>query len=477
MANSPFDTLDRVSQRTTSAVVARAGTKSLALREFLARALVDPSHPGSFMREPQIEAVHGYVAAVEKLDDLAGNLLQRELVNALDGGDQPETGDRDRYQFRRSWYPFRHQIEAWKELLAPEPRSVLVTSGTGSGKTECFLVPLLNSLVEQSLTSQSMVGVQAIMLYPLNALINSQRERLSDWTSPFKGKIKFALYNGATPETKPEINRQQCPEEVIDRTILRSAPPPILVTNITMLEYMLVRFEDSPILHRSKGKLRYIILDEAHSYVGSQAAELSLLLRRVLHAFGVEPQNVKFVATSATIGRHGDQQTKDGLRKFLSQVAGIAKSQVTVIEGERKIPELPKLAPTAILPTEDEIRSLDPEQLFDRLGSTKNFVSGFTKITREPMSFDEWNREIGVSDRALGRALLQAGSRAERNGERLLPIRIHAFHRSQSGAWACINPQCNGRKTRLSKILLGHSARFTSSDWNTARTARRPSSK
>src|SRR5580704_7671036 len=126
MEKSSFDTIDRVAQRTTSAVVARAGTKSLALREFLASAMIDSGQPASFMQEPQIEAAHGYVAADVKLEDLAGNLLQRELIDALDGGDKPEIGDRERYRFRRSWPPFRHQIEAWKELLSPNPRSVVV---------------------------------------------------------------------------------------------------------------------------------------------------------------------------------------------------------------------------------------------------------------------------------------------------------------------------------------------------------------
>ena len=86
-----------------------------------------------------------------------------------------------------------------------------------------------------------------------------------------------------------EHERRRYPEEVIDRNMLRESPPPILVTNITMLEYALIRFEDRPILEKSRGKLKFIILDEAHTYVGSQAAELSLLLRRVLRAFGVSP--------------------------------------------------------------------------------------------------------------------------------------------------------------------------------------------
>ncbi|MCV5688520.1 hypothetical protein OFN32_30410, partial [Escherichia coli] len=80
------------------------------------------------------------------------------------------------------------------------------------------------------------------------------------------------------------------------------APPSIMVTNTTMLEYMLIRRKDAPIIEKSQGMLKYIVLDEAHSYIGSQAAELSLLLRRVMHGFGVTPDQVRFVATSATIG-------------------------------------------------------------------------------------------------------------------------------------------------------------------------------
>jgi ATP-dependent helicase YprA (DUF1998 family) len=78
-----------------------------------------------------------------------------------------------------------------------------------------------------------------------------------------------------------------------------------LVTNITVLEYMLIRSNDRPILDASQGKLEFIVLDEAHTYIGSQAAELALLLRRAMQAFGVEPGNVRFVATSATIGAGG----------------------------------------------------------------------------------------------------------------------------------------------------------------------------
>lgn len=87
-----------------------------------------------------------------------------------------------------------------------------------------------------------------------------------------------------------------------------------------MLEYMMVRQIDAPILQKSQGKLRWIVLDEAHSYMGSQAAELAMQLRRVLHAFGVEAKDVRFVATSAATIAGADAEEK--LKQFLSEISG-----------------------------------------------------------------------------------------------------------------------------------------------------------
>ncbi|WP_292097738.1 DEAD/DEAH box helicase, partial [Mesorhizobium sp.] len=178
------------------------------------------------------------------------------------------------------------------------------------------------------------------MLYPLNALIESQRERLSAWTKPFSGKLRFCLYNGDLPKDAKESDRRRSPEQVIDRTQLRASPPPVLVTNVTMLEYMLARAEDRPILDISKGKLRWIVLDEAHSLVGAAAAEIALLLRRVLLAFDVKPEEVSFVATSATIG--SGENVREQLQRFLADVAGIPDSRVSVVEGHRLLPGRPQ---------------------------------------------------------------------------------------------------------------------------------------
>jgi ATP-dependent helicase YprA (DUF1998 family) len=449
MFQDPFATLTRLGQRSTAAVLKGAGTKAAQLRAQLASTMAEIGAANGFLTQPILEAAHSYETTEERLQDLSGGLLHPSLVDALDGDGIPDPADRERYRFKRDQRPFRHQIEAWKNLLAPEPKSVVVTSGTGSGKTECFLVPLLNSLAEQASAEERAVGVQALMLYPLNALINSQRERLSDWTAPFGGKIRFALFNGETPADAQESERRRFPNEVIDRKRLREEPAPILVTNITMLEYMLVRFEDRPILNLSQGKLRYIILDEAHSYVGSQAAELSLLLRRVMFAFGVRPQDVRFVATSATIGKQGDPNTAAGLKTFLSQVAGVPEAQVVVIEGQRRIPVLPKPRAELNLPAIDEVEAASPVSLFDRLGATPQYAAAFNILSNTPLTFPEWCEALGTKDPIVGNAMLQAGARAEKNGEKLLPLRVHAFHRTQPGVWACLNSRCSGRTNAL----------------------------
>lgn len=443
-----FDTLLRVSQRSTSAIVARAGTQSQPLRAYIAE-VTRPEGIEPFVREPFLEAAHGYVPSHIRMNELPDSLLRADVLDALDGLESTDMDGRRRYRFRREWFPYKHQVESWETLSSKDKKSLLVTSGTGSGKTECFLVPLINDLATQAAAGHRLVGVQAIMLYPLNALINSQKERLSDWLSPFKGKIRFALFNGETPETARDDLRDLTPEEVIDRTDLRANPPPILVTNITMLEYMLIRYSDQAILNQSNGKLKYVILDEAHSYVGSQAAELSLLLRRVLRAFGVEAKNVRFVATSATIGKTGDAKTREGLRDFLAQVGGIPREQVVVVEGHRQEPWLPKEKPDLALPSPGELAGMSTASKYERIASTPAFRKAFRALNEKPMSRRDFFEIAGIRDPVQGTAILTAAAGATRDGkddgEKLLPLKIHAFHRAQPGAWACINSSCEGK--------------------------------
>ena len=238
-------------------------------------------------------------------------LLDPRLVHAM--ANHPERHAAEAFPLDRR--PYTHQVEAWRALAAPEARAVVVSAGTGAGKTECFLVPILDDLVRHR---GERSGVQALFLYPLNALIESQRQRLSAWTQPLGGDVRYCLYNGQTQREAPAAERAQYPEEVRDRARLRENPPELLITNATMLEYMLVRPDDAPILEKSKGSLRYLVIDEAHTYVGSMAAELTLLLRRVMRAFGVTPDQVRVVATSATLASGASEAQQAALTAFMS---------------------------------------------------------------------------------------------------------------------------------------------------------------
>jgi len=292
--------LPELSIRAARATVSRLGFSNAPLRAHLMDVFARGfGERGAFLGSPVFEATFGWQTSNQTIASLAGTLLDAELIAAMD---EPPGGKKSEYRFAKTASPYRHQIMAWEHLLAPEAQSVVVTSGTGSGKTECFMVPIINKLVvEHRQRKSKLVGVRALFLYPLNALIQSQRERLNAWTSRFDDGVRFCLYNGLTPNKVKQEQRDRSPNEVVDREVLRASPPPILVTNPTMLEYMLVRAQDAPIIDASKGKLEWVVLDEAHTYIGSQAAELALLLRRVLHAFGVKAENVRFVARVSRI--------------------------------------------------------------------------------------------------------------------------------------------------------------------------------
>ena len=307
-----------LSVRSGRAILSQLGLGSPALRGYLenlyARA---PGEPGALLADPVLEAAFGWKQADVDMQGLSrSGLLRKDLVSAMA---RPPREHRNEYAFPRSRKPFQHQLDCWRLLLDDTPRSVLVASGTGSGKTECFLVPILEDLARERARTGALTGVRALFLYPLNALINSQRDRLRAWCGGFGGDIRFCLYNGETPETAPSHEQSRAGAEQVSRKALRESPAPVLVTNSTMLEYMLVRTEDRPLLDQSRGKLRWIVLDEAHTHIGSQAAEMALLLRRVLYRFDVDPSDVRFVATSATIG--GVDAGND-LQRFLADVSG-----------------------------------------------------------------------------------------------------------------------------------------------------------
>lgn len=440
----PFATLSEIRRRSAEAIISQSGIRDTYLVNHLRQVFnAETAAAGGLLQQPIIEGAHPFIPAAVNIARVPSNVLHPRFVEAIDG--LAEGSD---YRFPKTRRPFRHQLEAWEHLSKQgDPQSVLVTSGTGSGKTECFLFPILSDLVSQVAGSKGTIeGVQAIMLYPLNALIESQRERLSAWTRPFGGSIRYCLYNGDLPNSQPESLKRVTPEQQIDREQLRSTPPPILVTNVTMLEYMLARAEDQPIIEKSKGKLKWIVLDEAHSLVGAAAAEIALLLRRVLLAFDCKPEEVRFVATSATIGSGHDIQNQ--LKRFLADVAGIADANVHVVEGERQLPVRP--ASRAKLPSSDNLEKMTGRELFNALASDDtawDFVAN--KLFVRPQTLAEMEtvaRRLGLDAERLMSFLANAQRSNPETGEteNLAPMRIHGFERAVPGIWSCVNPNCKG---------------------------------
>jgi DEAD/DEAH box helicase domain-containing protein len=446
--------IDELNTRSQRSALGLLGLANRPLRTFLGEQMTKtPGEIGSLLADPVFEPTYGWQESQETMRSLRGSLLNERLLESMSA---PPSRLADDYTFPLDRSPYAHQLQSWKMLSTESPQSLVVTSGTGSGKTECFLVPILNRLATQSKAEGRLQGVRALFIYPLNALISSQQNRLDAWTHGFQGDVRYCLYTGDLPN-KEKATKRQYDGQVIDRAELRAHPAPMLITNATMLEYMLIRKEDEPILAQSRGKLEWIVLDEAHTYIGSQAAEMALLLRRAMLAFGVEPQNVRFVATSATFGM--DSETSKQLQNFLSDMAGVSPDQVHVIHGSRQIPPLRENVDYAFGSCSvEEIRQIaaHSEQSVDRYTALERhptarsireaFIhNGSTSVQKLSQLAARFNAN-GIGPKSIIQWLdLMSGTRGA-DGQAFLPLRIHLFHNVLSGVRACVDPECSVKK-------------------------------
>jgi ATP-dependent helicase YprA (DUF1998 family) len=218
---------------------------------------------------------------------------------------------------------YLHQEQAIRKAAAG--RNLVVATGTGSGKTECFLLPVLSRLVAEHAAGTLGPGVRALLLYPMNALANDQVRRLRRVLAGFP-PITFGRYTGDTPERASEgaslfeeLNpgEARLPGELLSRQEMRDSPPHLLLTNYAMLEYLLLRPADIELFEgKHGGHWRFVVLDEAHVYDGARAEEVGMLLRRLRERVGRCPDDdperagvaadpggrFQAIATSATVG-------------------------------------------------------------------------------------------------------------------------------------------------------------------------------
>ena len=269
---------------------------------------------------------------------------------------------------------WKHQTDAVQLLLSG--MNAAIATGTSSGKTLCYQIPILDDLVRDS-----SAGLRAVIIYPLNALVNDQ---LTEWEQMLAEypQIRFARFTGQTPNTQTDyvqalratfreemsdqgLTQQELqqkvelrlaeqlgndiPNRLNHREAIRSSPPQVLITNFSMLEYLLERPVDASIFTNSR--LKFLVLDEAHAYRGVQATEIAFLVRRLKDRLQLE--RLLCIATSATLGKQDDPESRVKVRKFVSNLFDEEFNEPNPISGTAAEPHLqqPSFCPTPQLPS------------------------------------------------------------------------------------------------------------------------------
>ncbi|MEK7471850.1 MAG: DEAD/DEAH box helicase [Patescibacteria group bacterium] len=477
------------------------------------------------------------------------------------------SGDRERLIHNP---PYQHQMEAVKESLINQ-RSLVVMTGTGSGKTECFLLPILGKLaIEASLAGKEFgntAAVRAIVLYPMNALVNDQLGRLRllfadprivdkfvNWSgrpARFARYTSRTLYPGVRDEDKDKsrlipigkyyvskleiAQGEPSPEqasaqslvmelqkrgkwpakpdliewyygatrkkgsrwkdaktgeykrcvtlprdpELFTRHEVHEAPPDILVTNYSMLEYMLMRPLERPIfdltrnwLEENRDEKLLLVIDEAHLYRGAAGAEVALLLRRLRTRLGIPPERLQVICTSASFkdaeyaAQFGSQLTGKDARDFIAIRGDLNLRSGSGKGNSRDTEVLAAIDLNAFYEAESDDARLEvvrefleyrgvkkpwdlERSLHDALHSFAPMALLINSTMEKAQPVAEHGAMLfqGAVATAAARAvttLLAMGSIAKPQKDQpgMLPCRVHSFYRGLAGLWACMDSQC-----------------------------------
>ncbi|MBE6091573.1 MAG: DEAD/DEAH box helicase [Selenomonas ruminantium] len=242
--------------------------------------------------------------------------------------------------------PYVHQQKAYERLTGEGGRSTLIATGTGSGKTECFLNPIL----EYCYQHQGEPGIKALIIYPMNALATDQASRIAKaiYQSPklHNGNepiISVGMYvgggkgKGSTMMMEPDKDANIL-GVITDHDTMINQPPDILLTNYKMLDYLLVRPKDASLWQDNTNPetLKFIVVDEFHTFDGAQGTDLACLLRRLKARLNILPGYLCCVGTSATMG---DKNSDEQIRNYAADVFGEPFDSEVVITEDRLSPE------------------------------------------------------------------------------------------------------------------------------------------
>lgn len=241
-----------------------------------------------------------------------------------------------------------HQADALAAVIGAQ-QNIIVATGTGSGKTECFLYPILDALLKEQDLNRP--GVRALLVYPLNALANDQlyKRIVPLFVHQYRDKaIRVGRYTGLTRQGQSRTNAEQellsadpffreslgwqrIPANwLLTREEMLATPPHILITNYAMLEHLLLFPKNAPLFRHDT--LRFLVLDEVHTYTGAQATEVAFLIRKLRRRLGLEARDVRHIGTSASFGTGADVDRQ--ILEFASRLFGAPFSQV--VRGARQ---------------------------------------------------------------------------------------------------------------------------------------------
>src|SRR5690554_398035 len=234
--------------------------------------------------------------------------------------------------FETEFPPYAHQEQAWRRLVSSgAAANALVATGTGSGKTECFLYPVLDHCQRAAGP-----GIKAIVIYPMNALATDQAKRFAEVIhgQPALKGLRVGLFVGGDARGSQAMGPQQV---ITDKEALRQHPPDVLLTNYKMLDYLLMRPQDQKLwVNNGPDTLRYLVVDELHTFDGAQGTDLSLLIRRLRARFDLAPDQLVCVGTSATLG---GEDSVAGLLQYAADIFSAPFPRDAVITEQRQSPD------------------------------------------------------------------------------------------------------------------------------------------
>ncbi|OQC13397.1 MAG: ATP-dependent RNA helicase RhlE [Firmicutes bacterium ADurb.Bin080] len=360
---------------------------------------------------------------------------------------------------------YLHQEKAIEKIVSG--KNVVVSTGTGSGKTDCFLIPVINELLREEELGTLDDGVRAIFIYPMNALANDQikglREILMNYPS-----IKFGVYNGGTEnnesvaiklyeemfknEKYPDLQKR-LDNEMLSRDEMKKHPPHILFTNYAMLEHLLIRPGDDVLFSRSNFK--YVVLDEAHVYAGATGIETALLMGRLKGRLNGD-KKPQFILTSATLG-DGSKDSNSRIVNFANSLTGCEFFQDDIINAyrnntqkfSRKYTHNTKLY-IDLANEENDIKDTlslhsipydtnekeDNTILYELIIETDLYANmrGLGSL----ITFETFVGQLGIT-RDVAVAFISLCARAQKQGKPLVDIRYHFFLRALDGGYLALD--------------------------------------